>query len=242
LWRGELFTARANRALVPYAPRRDVYESVREVLGWASKILSHRQPSDRDRLAWIYHAHRRTALFVADEIAKRYFTDRVSLGNVSRLEAALPKLRERIKAAYPHRVWSSRVTPRRLALALVDHVFEPLFPRPLLEPGRRVGLTDGRLWNEVFPPEYRKRMKALLPAESVHQLLSWPRRELDEHPSGKWFLSWWAILLNVLGPYYPGYWTNTERSPASTDTRSIKLLSHPGVEEWAAEVWDALHR
>ncbi len=241
LWRGEVITRKSDRALLPHVLTPDVLVNVREDLSWASRLLYHRLPSYHDQLGWVYHAYRLTALLVADEIARRYFTDRASLGKASQLEAALPRLFERINDAYPSRTRPSKVTPRRLALALVDQVLGPLFLRLLLDPGRLVGLTDAKLWNQVLPPENRKRLKALLPAESVHALLSWSGQELDAHPTAKWFLKWWSLLLNVMGPYAHDRWLASEPSPVSQSTGHFKLLAHPGVEDWAAIVWDALH-
>ncbi len=248
-WTGEIFTRKADRALLPHAPKVDVCLCVREVLAWVSRVLSHRWPSFLDRREWIYRAHWLTALLVSDEIATRYLEDRASLGDTSALRRAEPMLRQRIEAAYRTRETSPRVTPRRFALALVDQVFEPLFPvskrrlySRLLDPTRKFGLDDGKLWYMILPPEDRKRLKALCPAESVYALLSWRETERELNDAANWFLSWWWILVNVGGPYYPGVRPSTEPPPSPEHPAQLYLLEVPGVGEWAAHVWDALYK
>lgn len=238
-WRGEAFTEKKDRALLPHVPRADACLCVREALAWASRLLSHRWPSYHYKLGWIYSAHRFTALLVADEIAARYFEEPASLGDISRLQSALPQLCRRLGEAYRLPECPPQMTPRRLALALVDHVLGPLFLRPLLDPDRCVSLEEGRLWEQAFPPEYRSRLKTLLPAESVHALLSWPKWKREEDQAVNWFVTWWYLLLLVQGPFVRGRWSADEASPITG--AGSKLLAYPGVEKWAAFVWDALY-
>lgn len=234
-WRGEVLIREEDVKLTKLLSSEEGREAaavcLQTALGWAFRFFHGRWPREEDKFAWVYRAHRTTALLVAEEVANLYREKSPLLSPRQYLDEAHPILEKRIKEAYLH----PTVTSRRLALALVDIKFEQLLPR-LLDPNRMVGLDDAKLWNMFLPPENRERLTKLRPAPSVREIMSWPesKREVDEVASG--FSNWWCrIVYDPLRPLYP---------PSDVpihERKTIAFLEQPGVERWASIVWEALN-
>jgi len=105
----------------------------------------------------------------------------------------------------------------------------------LLHPNRSVGLDDATLWSRLLPPKDQRRLQALLPTPTVHELMSLPKSASRDDEIINGFLSWWSRLVNdPLQPLYP---------PSDTDFRKhreIAFLEFPGVERWASIVRETL--
>lgn len=232
-WRGETFVRTEDQDLAKSLPRDDAVVCLVCDLGWAFRFFHGRWPRDKDKLAWVYRAHRMTALLVAEEIADLYLQNSPHLLPRQRqnLDDAYPVLKKRIAEAYR----SDTVTPRRLALALVDIKFEKLLNR-LLDPNRMVGLDDATLWSRLLPQENRERLNQLRPAPSVWEIMSWAERVREENEAASGFSSWYSCLVGKpLEPLNPPFETDIRQR------KEIAFLEYPGVERWASIVWEALN-
>lgn len=222
-WRGTVSLRKENvpalrRLEPPYA-----LLCIREALAFAYRHLRGRWPSEKDKQLWMYRMHRYTAMMVADEVARLYLGDRKSeLGELKFLKEAAPSLRKRIKACWQFTPSGkgARITPRRLALALVDAKFKHVLPE-LLNVDRCKGIADGQLWSLVMPPEKAERVRALCPTPTVRELRRWSRSQIHESYAADWFLRWWANI--VLRPLH-----------------SFEMIA-AGDDAWPSRVWEALH-
>jgi len=170
----------------------------------------------------MYRMHRYTAMVVADEVARLYLSDdRHLLGDVQFLERADPTLCGRIEAAWGPK---AKMTPRRLALALVDAKFKHVLPE-LLNADRQKGIVDSQLWSLLMRPEEAGKVRALCPAPTVRELCQWSKSRIHQNYSADWFLRWWAEVVRL--PLYPFEMT-VEMTAAGDDT-------------WPSYVWEALH-
>ncbi len=233
-WPAELFIRKQDwklaRSLAGEEGHDATFVCLTETLAWAFRFFHRsRWPREQDKFAWVYRAHRLTALLVADEVAELYLTNAPSLSPRKYLDEAHPRLARRIAEAYRH----PTITPRRLALALVEVKFEKLLGRLL---NRSTGLDDARLWSIMVPPASRSRLLGLLPTQSVVALRSLPKAvRQGDHICG--FLHWWDLLVNTpLRPLYPP--TDVPIKKRS----EIAFLELPGVEHWASVVEEALYR
>ncbi len=230
-WRAEVIIRKEDQDLAKSLPRDYANVCLITGLGWAFRFFHGRWSRDKDKVAWVYRAHLKTALIVAEEVAELYLSKSSHLFPRQHLDGAYPRLAERIKEAYSH----PTVTARRLALALVDIKFEKLLNK-LLDPNRPVGLDDATLWSRLLPPENRKRLLELCPASSVWEIMSWAEARREENEAASGFSSWYICLVHKpLAPLNP---------PFDTDIRKrseIAFLEFPGVERWASIVWEALN-
>ncbi|GEM_PF-4714870 len=255
-WRAELFIRREDRQLIELLIREEerVAElvssgaidfaicTVREQaigslvagLEWATRFFHPGWSREKDKAAWVYRAHLKTAMLVAEEVADLYLENSPLLTRRKYLDVAFPTLKKRISDAYR----SATVTARRLALALVDIKFENLFPDRLrlLDPNRLRGLDDATLWSMLLPPDNRDRLIRFRPAPSVQEMMSWPKAKTRDNEAAKGFCNWWVCLVEEpLRPLYP-------LTDIPLNQRNyIAFLEFPGVERWASIVWDALH-
>ncbi len=237
-WRAEAFTWETHRPLLAHLPKDDALVNLQSALEWTSRLLTRRW-SRKGRGDWLLRAHRLTALLVADEIATLYFDDRTRLVNAAAVEQAEPQLLKRIRAAYR----APRLTPRRLALALVDAKFEGVHPSQfsILDPNRQMGLDDGQLWRRLIPEDHEQRMReGLWPAPSVRELLGWSAEQTREDQRADWLLRWWHLLRDL--PLKPLLCTPAPRPGELPPSPRNFLQQLPGTEDWAARVWDALYR
>ena len=225
-WRGTVYVPKADVPDVGYiaagAPQSYPVLSVREALAFAKRHLMGCWGNDRDKRTWMYRMHRLTAMVVADEIARLYMENRQVFGKYLKyLDAAMDDLRGRIEVAWKP---GARVTPRRLALALVDAKFDHL-SGPGHESwkllGNRMKLYDGQLWSRFMEPEKERRIRALCPTPRVRDLVHLRKAEYRDNPAASWFLSWWTLI--VAGPLYP----------FKLDMRY--------TDEWPSYVWEALY-
>ena len=157
-WQGVLYIRAGDRADASRVDSVNAVIWLEEALRYVRRMLVGRWwRSKRDTDAWIVAMHWYFALLAADDLARDYLMDRSAIKSPVMLQRAEPTFRQQIQAA----AWSSRrVTPRRLAFALVDAKFRQL--RPFLLCGQRLALADGTLWNRVMPPDQRRRLRALL--------------------------------------------------------------------------------
>jgi len=163
-WCGRLYVPTAHLGAVRRLDPGNAVTWLTAGLDYASRMLAGRWGSRADPQAWIYAMHFRLALLVADELAREYLGSRQAVpASLQRLHQAIPQLRLRVTAAYPGRL-PRRLTPRRLAMALVDAKFSHLL-RPLLDARGRAGIDDGTLWRRVFPLAIERRLRALIRAD-----------------------------------------------------------------------------
>jgi hypothetical protein len=254
-WRGELLLPAARRPLAREIPKSWIEPDLRDYLAWAFRLVSQGHwPHGRDRNHWVYQAHFKTAAFVAHELAKRWLRDPTSLEKPfgasapRHLRAICPRLRKRIAEAWQ----SQKVTPIRLALALLDEVCSPLRSRRVLDPARLVGFDDGRLLSILLSREERAALESLRPAPTTYELLT------SQNPDAQWFVRWWVNLLRAV-PVYPGRppegppapsaaVPGGSPSPSAPGTQSstqrddrVYLRTVPGAEAWAERVWSAFY-
>jgi hypothetical protein len=182
-----------------------------EGVAFAKKMLVGKLRSDPDKDAWIYEMHHLLALLVADDLARTYLTDPGTLSSPGPLQQAEPLFRARIAKVWPGRP----LTPRRLAMALVDAKFGNV-RRPLLDPHRQVGHIEATLWGHLLPPKRRRRLHALIQRDGY--VARWCRR--------------WRSLM-IIDPL--------ELYPACRPPGSKYRWHAPGEENLAIRIWHALY-